>query len=68
MTKGFDAVVHVRRATCTDAKAEVGCVAAAANKAAKLTLDKPKAGAYFIVVDGKTGEGRYELTVSTTYP
>jgi hypothetical protein len=68
VTKGFDAVVHVRRASCTDDKAEVGCAAAEANKAAKLTLDKPKVGAYFIVVDGKTGEGRYELTVSATYP
>jgi hypothetical protein len=62
---GFEPVLYVRRDRCTDQAAEAKCVAGTGG-IAKLKLDNPQSGAYFVIVDGKDGAGRYDLSVRVT--
>jgi hypothetical protein len=60
----FDPVVYVISGSCkTDDGTEVGCQSAKKGAAAKVTVDAPQAGAYYVVVDSDTGTGNYWLTV-----
>jgi len=68
LAHGFDPVLHLRRDTCDDIAAELACTLGTADEPLTLTIDQPAAGAYYLIVDGKDGEGRYELNVQLEEP
>ena len=60
----FAPAVYLRRDHCADDAVELGCQIADAGSVLSLSLDHPTAGSYFIVVDGQSGGGTYQLTVT----
>lgn len=62
---GFVPVVYVRRDPCAEATTEVVCAVGAADTPLLLKVPLAAAGAYYVVVDGVAGGGRYELSVQT---
>lgn len=62
---GFAPVVYVRRDPCGATAGEVVCAVGAADTPLPIKLPLPTAGAYYVVVDGVTAGGRYDLTLRT---
>ena len=54
---GFAPLVYVRRGACDDPSSEVACDSADADTEGVITVTDPEPGPYFIMVDGRDGDG-----------